>query len=69
MDEVYVYKVDMPTRMREMVVPCIDGYTIYINASLDELEALEAYLHAIGHIARNDFAKSDVQAIEAEAHG
>lgn len=69
MDEVYVYKVHMPSKTREMVVPCIDGYTIYINASLSRIEALEAYIHALGHISRNDFEKSDVQKIETEAHG
>ena len=45
-----------------------DGHTIYINESLTDEEARAAFDHAVGHIQRNDFEKTDVQEIEAAAH-
>lgn len=45
-----------------------DGYSVYINESLTDEEAREAFNHALGHVQRNDFEKADVQKIEAEAH-
>ena len=68
MDDIYVYIVDMPTTAAEMIMPCPGGYTIYLNAKLSYQERLKAYLHALGHVERNDWEKEDVQLIEAEAH-
>ena len=47
---VYVYLVDMPPQTHEMVTPCADGYTVYIDASLDDKHRMEAYEHALRHI-------------------
>lgn len=69
MNDVYVYVVDMPMTVREMVAPCPDGYTVYINARLSDLGKLEAYSHALRHITNEDFRRDDVQTIEHEAHG
>ena len=68
MDNVYVYIVDMPTTANEMVMPCSDGYTVYLNAKLSYRGRVKAYLHAMKHIERNDWEKDDVQQIEYEAH-
>ncbi len=68
MDDIYVYIVDMPTSAAEMIMPCNGGYTIYLNARLSYQDRVKAYLHAIGHVERNDFEKGDVQKIEMEAH-
>ena len=68
MDDVFVYIIDLPDNVSEMVVPCLDGYTIYLDAHLSSLEALDAYNHALNHIRNHDFEKSDVQQIEASAH-
>ena len=68
MAEVYVYIVDLPDRVDEMVTPCIDGYTVYLNARLTYAGRVRAYHHAIRHIERNDFERMDVQEIEMEAH-
>lgn len=68
MDDVYVYILDLPGNVTEMVVPCLDGYTIYLDARLSPSESLEAYNHALFHIRNHDFEKSDVQQIEASAH-
>lgn len=66
--DVYVYCVKLPFGIREMVTPCLEGYTVYIDERLDEAHRLEAYRHALEHIRRHDFEKNDVQQIESEAH-
>lgn len=68
MDNVYVYIVDLPDRVDEMVAPCIDGYTVYLNARLSCAGRVKAYRHALRHIERNDWNKSSVQDIENDAH-
>ena len=68
MAEVYVYIVDLPDRVDEMVTPRIDGYTVYLNARLTYAGRVRAYHHAIRHIERNDFEGFDIQEIEMEAH-
>ena len=68
MTEVYVYIVDLPDRVDEMVTPCIDGYTVYLNARLTYAGRVRAYHHAMRHIERNDFEGFDIQEIEMEAH-
>lgn len=68
MDDIYVYVVDMPTTAAEMVMPCTGGYTIYLNAKLTQEERVKAYRHALRHVERNDWDKTDVQEIEYEAH-
>lgn len=68
MADVYVYIVDLPDRVDEMVTPCIDGYTVYLNARLSYAGRVRAYLHAVRHIERNDFERANVQEIETETH-
>ena len=68
--DVNVFLINFPRPGNEMVVPNEDGsYTILINARLSNDGQLRAYQHAMKHITDNDFSKSDVQSIEAEAHG
>ncbi len=66
MDDVFVYLVDLPDGIHEMVTPCCDGYTVYIDSKLTDAERTKAYLHALEHIKRSDFEKDDVQRIESE---
>lgn len=68
MDNVYVYLIDMPEHVRESVLPCADGYTVYIDRNLCESEQRKAYLHALSHIENRDFENGDVNQIEYEAH-
>lgn len=68
MDDIYVYLIDLPLAVREMVAPCIDGYTVYINSRLDHAGRVRAYLHALHHIENNDWERPDVNQIESEAH-
>lgn len=68
MHDIFIYVVAMPCNVREMAVPCCDGYTIYINANLSQTEQLRAYHHALAHIKRNDWEQTDIQQIEMEAH-
>ena len=67
-DDIYVYIVDMPTTASEMIMPCLGGYTIYLNAKLSHEDRVKAYLHALKHVGRNDWERIDVQQIEMEAH-
>lgn len=68
MNNVYVYLIDLPDRVDEMVAPCLDGYTVYLNARLSYAGRVRAYHHAMRHIDRNDFEKYDVQEIEIKNH-
>ena len=67
-DDIYVYLVDLPTAVPEMIAPCAGGYTIYLNAKLSYQDRVKAYLHALGHVVHGDWEKSDVQDIEQDAH-
>lgn len=67
-DDIYVYLVDLPLTVPEMVAPCSGGYTIYLNARLAYTDRVKAYLHALEHVARHDWEKEDVQDIELDAH-
>lgn len=67
-DSIYVYMADLPSNVHEMVTPCIDGYSIYINTRLSCVEQEKAYRHAIWHIENLDFEKDSVQSIEKIAH-
>ena len=51
-----------------MVVPCLDGYTIYIDVSLSYDEKIEAYHHAMKHI-KEDHWQTDKTADEIEVEG
>ena len=69
MADVFVYYTDLPEHIHEMVSPCWEGYTVYIDKNLSEEMRINAFLHAVGHIYQNDFEKADVAMIEKEAHG
>lgn len=68
MDDIFVYFVSLPNGIKEAVLPCADGYTVYIDRDLDLSHQIEAYNHAIRHIRNKDFDRHDVQIIECEAH-
>ncbi len=68
MDNIYVYLVDLPVKVSEMVTPCTDGYTVYLNAKLSYQDRIKAYRHALRHVEQNDWSKEDVQQAEKEAH-
>ncbi len=69
MDNIYVYLVKLPHGITEAVLPCIDGYTIYIEESLTEEEMIRAYDHAIAHIDNGDFYNEGMSASEKEMRG
>ena len=61
---------DMDTGIYEQVSQNSDGsYTIFLNSRYNDAVLRDAYLHAIGHIKRHDWEKTDVQEVEAVAHG
>ena len=68
LDNIYVYQIALPEGIDEYVTPCFMGYTIYIDKNLTHERRQKAFIHALKHIKNNDFEKSDVQAIESQAH-
>ena len=67
-DDVHVYVINLPDGINEMITPCSDGYTIYIDDKLSPEGRRRAYAHALYHINHHDFEKEDVNQIEIEAH-
>lgn len=67
MEDIYVYYVNLPDGIDEMVAPCLDGYTVYIDARLSALDQRKAYAHALRHIKSHDWEKTDVNQIEWDA--
>ena len=69
---VYVQLIDFGRNVRasEAITPNDDGsFTIFVNSRLSATRQKEAVEHALLHIGHHDFQKTDVQQIEAEAHG
>lgn len=62
----FVYCVPIPGKAKELITPCAEGFTVYVDDSLSPEERRKAFEHAIRH--ENDFEKADVQQIELEAH-
>ena len=67
-DEIYVYYVPLPDGIKEAVLTCQCGYTIYIDPRQSKDGIQRSYNHALRHIQNHDFEKTDVQEIETEAH-
>lgn len=58
-----------PGKVKEAVTENEDGsYTIFIEENLSQSEREREFLHAMKHIAGDDFSSSDVQIIEYDAH-
>ena len=66
MDDYYIYFVPMDPGMDEAVMPCLDGYTIYINKDLLREGQLEAFMHALFHIENGDCYDDTRTAAEKE---
>ena len=68
-DNIYHYVVPLPEGVREAVLECLDGYTIYTADRLDEDGTRKAFNHALRHIRNHDFEKEiSVNSIERAAH-
>lgn len=58
-----------PGKVREAVTEDANGFaTIFLDANLTYENQQERFLHAIRHLANDDFSGDDVQEIETEAH-
>lgn len=58
------------TKIKETVTSNEDGsYTIFLNSRFTQEQLNDAYIHAMGHIDRDDFNKGSADVIEAYAHG
>ena len=63
---------DLPLKTSELTTLGVEGFTILINAKLDDDKRLAAYRHALKHIEDGDFdidQPLSVQEIELKAHG
>ncbi len=68
MIEYQIFALDGMT-VNEAITENEDGsYTIFVNNELCQAKRFLAIEHAFRHIMGDDFSKSDVQEIEAEAH-
>ena len=70
-DDITVVLKDFPPgKIHEAVRQRPDGtFLVLIDSRLNYEQRLNEYRHALLHIERGDFDKTDVQRIEAEAHG
>lgn len=70
MYDVYVYRIELPGNIHEMVVPDSedDGWTVYIDKNLSDQKYRESFDHAMEHILGRHFELHDVQDIEYKAH-
>lgn len=50
-------------------VPCSEGYTVYLNSRLSEIQRLKAYKHELEHIDNGDYDSINTGLIEIYAHG
>lgn len=72
---IYVYYVPFPSDMpneHESVMPCLGGYSVYIDAALDTQSRIHEFQHALEHIKSGHLDNredQDVQKIESAAHG
>ena len=67
--DVNTFLMDMDVLIPEHVIPNSDGsYTVLLNSRLSCERQLEAFSHAMKHIERNDFEKTDADNIELNAH-
>lgn len=67
-DDIYTYSADLPIGVKEIVTPCLDGYTVYVNSRYTRETQTGSYLHAVGHIECEDWERQDVQEIESRQH-
>lgn len=68
MDDIFVYLTRLPAGIHEAVLPCSEGYTIYLNEIDSRSRQMEAYEHAMKHIQSDDWKRTDVQSIESKCH-
>lgn len=67
-EDIYVYLHELPDGINEAVLTCSGGYTIYIDPRQSKAGCIRSYQHALEHINKTDFEKTDVQNIEFDAH-
>ncbi len=67
--DVNTFLLDMDVLIPEHVIANSDGsYTVLINSRLSHERQMEAFSHAMKHIDKNDFEKTDADNIELNAH-
>ena len=70
-EDIFVEVIDFgkDTKAAEMVTKNDDGsYTVFLNARYSHDKQMEALEHGVRHVTNDDFSKTDVQQIEADAH-
>lgn len=64
---IFIYFIDLPPHVHEMIVPCIEGFTVYLDIKDDDAHRQKSLIHALQHIERNDFNQNSVERIEADS--
>lgn len=70
-EDIFVEVIDFgkDTKAAEVVTQNDDGsYTVFLNARYSYDRQMEALEHGVRHVTNDDFSKTDVQQIEADAH-
>ena len=70
-EDIFVEVIDFgkDAKAAEMVVKNEDGsFTVFLNARVSHDKQMEALEHGVRHVTNDDFSKTDVQQIEADAH-
>ena len=56
LENIFVHYLNMPTSVKSNVTHNEDGsYSIFINARLSQNQQINAYMHEIDHILKDDF--------------
>lgn len=68
-EDYHIQLIDMEYGIHEQIAKASDGHhTIFLNARDAHNQRLIGYKHAIEHLNRKDYEKTNVQKIETEAH-
>lgn len=71
LENIFVHYLNMPTSVKSNVTHNEDGsYSIFINARLSQNQQVNAYMHEIEHILKDDFNRrhETVDRLEYYAH-
>ena len=58
-DDIHIYTINLPCRVKGFTVPDDDGYSVYLNARCTREQNRRTLAHEISHIHRGDFYCND----------
>lgn len=63
-DDVFVYQIELVKNVYGITLPCVDGYTVYLNSLISENQKLKAYEHELRNIDNGDYENISSSLIE-----